>query len=229
MITQTTAPSDTGQSAPSGEPWVSSSKKRPMSRLRGTARRRSVPHLALGAMLVTACAASFVVVSLNLGERTAVLALARTVTVGQVLAEQDLTEVDIGLDPRVAAIEAHQAREVVGETMAASLPSGALLTRDSIGVAALPAAGQAIAALSLKAGQFPPEVSAGAHVSIVFSPHPSGPSAPSAWPGVVTSVTSLPGDSTAVVSVQLSRAAAHEVAAVPVGHLSIVLLPAGGR
>lgn len=234
MITPTTTQRETGQQVSSGAPWVTSDKKRQSSRLRGAARRRNIPYLALGAVLVAVCAASFLVVSLNLGDRTAVLALARAVTVGQVLSKQDLTEVDIGLDPRVRVIEAGRAADVVGATMSATLPSGALLTRESIGVAAVPVPGQAIAALSLKPGQVPAEVSAGAHVSVVLSPHPTAADAtasvsPESWPGVITSVTSPPNEAATVVSVQLSRAAAHEIAAAPVGHLSIVLLPAGGR
>jgi hypothetical protein len=217
-------------------PWVADGKK-PASRLRGTKRRRSIPHLLLGALLVLACAAAFLVVSLNSGNKESVLALARPVAVGQVLTTQDLKQVSVAVDSGVSVVDASQAASVVGKTMSASLPAGALLTVDMVSGAGVPAVGQAIAALSLKAGQFPVEVSPGAHVSVVFVPGQAGaalagppvPDSTTVWPAVVTSVTSPPNQQITVVSVQLSQAAARQIAAVPAGQLSIVMLPGSGQ
>jgi hypothetical protein len=216
--------------------WVADGKK-PASRLRGTKRRRSIPHLLLGALLVLACAAAFLVVSLNSGDKESVLALARPVSVGQVLTAQDLKQVNVAVDPGVSIVGVSQAASVVGKTMSTSLPAGALLTLDAVGGAGFPAAGQALAALSLKAGQFPVEVSPGAHVSVVFVPGQSGaalaspptPDSTTVWPAVVTSVTSPPNQQTTVVSVQVSQAAARQIAAVPAGQLSIAMLPGSGQ
>ncbi|MFI6098181.1 SAF domain-containing protein [Lentzea sp. NPDC051213] len=208
------------------------------SRLRGTGRRRNIPYLLLGVLLVLVCVGTFLLISLNSGDRRPVLALARAVTVGQVLTAQDLRQVNVAVDPGVSVVDAGQAASVVGKTMSTSLPAGALLTPDVVGVAAVPVAGQAIAALSLKPGQFPAEVSAGARVSVVFvlgggavasPPAVSSSDAAAVWPAVVTSVTSPPNDQTTVVSVQLTEAAARQVAAVPVGQLSLVMLSGGGR
>lgn len=233
-----TTTSSAGSSA-SGS-WVADGKK-PVSRLRGTGRRRSVPHLLLGVLLVLACAGAFVVVSLNSGNRQQVLALARPVSVGQVLTAQDLQQVSVAVDPGVSVVDASQAAGVVGKTMSTSLPAGALLTLEAVSGAGIPAEGEAIAALSLKAGQFPPEVSPGAHVSVVFVPGQAGATVSSpptsdslsgsgtVWPAVVTSVTTPPNEQTTVVSVQLPEDAAREVAAVPAGQLSIVMLSGGGR
>ena len=215
--------------------WVADGK--PASRLRGTKRRRSIPHLLLGALLVLTCAAAFLVVSLKSGNKEAVLALARPVAVGQVLTAQDLKQVSVAVDPGVSVVDANQAASVVGKTMSASLPAGALLTLDAVNGAGAPTAGQAIAALSLKAGQVPVEVSPGTHVSVVFVPSQSGaalaspptPDSTTVWPAVVTSVTSPPNQQITVVSVQLSEAAARQIAAVPAGQLSIVMLPGSGQ
>ena len=236
MTTNISTQSDTDRPASSASgSWVADGKK-PTSRLRGTNRRRSVPHLLLGALLVMACAAAFVVVSLNSGDRQPALALARPVSVGQVLTAQDLRQVNVAVEPGVSVVDAGQAASVVGRTMSASLPAGALLTLESVSGAGIPTSGQAIAALSLKPGQFPPEVSPGTHVSVVFVPGQAGAAvsgpptadATTVWPAVVTSVTSPPNEQTTVVSVQLSEAAARQVAAVPAGQLSIVMLSAGG-
>ncbi|CAM3756010.1 SAF domain-containing protein [Kibdelosporangium persicum] len=216
--------------------WVADGKK-PASRLRGTKRRRSVPHLLLGALLVLACAAGFLLVSLNSANRRPVLALAKPVVVGQVLTAQDLKQANVAVDSEVAVVDANQAASLVGKTMSVNLPAGALLTRDAVSGAGVPAAGKALAALALKVGQFPPEVAPGNHVSVVFVPGqtgavPASPPAPdstTAWPAVVTSVTSPPNQQVTVVSVQLSQAAARQIAAVPAGQLSIVMLPGSGQ
>ncbi|MGW4115278.1 SAF domain-containing protein [Actinosynnema sp. NPDC004786] len=216
-------------------PWINDRKKPSASRSRTTGRRRSVPYLLLGVLLVLTCVGGFVLISLNSGDRQAVLALARGVPVGHVLTTQDLRQVNVAVDPGVAVVGADQVATVVGRPMATSLSAGALLTPDAVGAAALPATGQAIAALVLKPGQVPREVGPGARVSVVFVPGQAGTAtSPPAdggmvWPAVVTSVTTPANDQNTVVSVQLSAAAARQVAAVPAGQLSIVMLSAGGR
>jgi hypothetical protein len=220
----------------SAAPWVSEGKKPPASRLRGGNRRRSVPHLLLGALLVLVCAGVFVLVSLNSDNRQPVLALAQSVSIGQVLTAQDLKQVNIALDPGVSVVGAGQAASVVGKTMSTSLSAGALLTPDAVGGSGFPTAGQALTALSLKSGQFPPEVAPGSHVSVVFVPgqdgaavmSPPSPGQSTVWPAVVTSVTPQPNQQITVISVELDEAAAQQIAAVPAGQLSVVLVSGGG-
>lgn len=235
MTTNITAQSEGGRSRSGSGSWVAEGRKS-ASRLRGANRRRSIPYLLLGLLLVLACAGGFAVVSLKAGNRQPVLALARPVAVGQVLTVQDLRQVNVAVDPGVPVVDASQATSLVGKTLSTSLPPGTLLTPSVVIGAGIPAAGQAIAALALKPGQFPPEVSPGAHVSVVFVPgqagsalaSPPSPDASTVWPAVVTSVISPPNEQTTVVSVQLSEGAARQVAAVPAGQLSLVMLSAGG-
>jgi hypothetical protein len=56
-----------------------------------------------------------------------------------------------------------------------------------------------------------------------------GQGAVAVWPGTVTSVTAPANEQTTAVSVLLTETAARQVAAVPTGQLSVVLLPGGGR
>src|SRR6185437_13557728 len=127
------------------------------SRWRGD-QQRSVPHLLAGVLLVLACAVGGVLWSSAAGERQRVLALARPVSVGQVLSPADLREVSIALDPGMSTVAASQAPGVVGRSMATSLPAGSLLTPEVLGSALVPGEGQAITALALKPGMFPPEL-----------------------------------------------------------------------
>ncbi|WP_245887541.1 hypothetical protein [Umezawaea tangerina] len=177
------------------------------------------------------------VISLHSGDRVPVLALARAVQVGHVVTLQDLRQVAVAVDQGVAVVDAEQTSTVVGRPMATSLSAGTLLTPDAVGSAAIPPGGQAIAALALKTGQFPPEIGAGARVFVVAvaGPTSTATSAPAdgggaVWPAVVTSVTAPASEQITVVSVQLTEPEARQVAAIPAGRLSIVLLPtAGGR
>lgn len=236
-MTNTTTQPDTNRPTTSAiGTWTTGSRK-PASRLRPTKRRRSTPHLLLGALLVLACAATFLVVSLSSGSKQSVLALAQPVSVGQVLTAQDLKQVNVAVDPGVSVVDANQAASVVGKTLSENLPAGALLTLNEVSGSGVPANGQALAALSLKAGQFPVEVSPGAHVSVVFVPGQAGaglaspptPDSITVWPAVVTSVTTPPNQQITVVSVQVTQAAARQIAAIPAGQFAVVMLPGSGQ
>src|SRR5213592_3360002 len=105
VTTNTTQPNTDRPTRSATGSWVADGTK-PASRLRGTKRRRSVPHLLLGALLVLACAAAFLVVSLNSGNRETVLALARPVALGHLLTAQDLKQVSVAVDPGVSVVDA---------------------------------------------------------------------------------------------------------------------------
>lgn len=226
------------RSTPGSEsPWVGERKKTTNgSRLRG-GRRRRIPHLVLGALLVLACAGGFVLVSVTAGDRQPALALARPVVVGHVLTAPDLRVVNIAVDPGVAIVSGSQASHVVGRVVATSLPAGTLLTPAVLGGGSMPGAGHAVAALALKAGQFPPEIAPGARVSVVSVPSATAASTGSAtssgsartWAATVVSVSGRANEQTTVVSVELGESDALEVAAMPAGQVSVVMLAAGGR
>ena len=194
-------------------------------------RRRRVPHLVLGALLVVVCAVSFAVIAGRVDHRTEVLALARSVTVGQRLSAADMRPVRASVETGVTTIPATDLDQAVGRTMAVSLPAGALLAPAELGPAQLPA-GQAITALAVRAGQMPPDLAASEHIVLV--PVPSNGAGGSAsttasgamWSGVVVAVQPPSGGQEAtVVSVQLAAADARTVAALPTGQINIVLVP----
>lgn len=208
-------------------------------------RRRSVPHLLVGALLVVACAVGFAVAAAGIDHRASVLALARAVTLGQRLTSGDVRSVRVSAESGVATIPASQLSTVVGQTAAVSLPAGALLTRSELGPVDLPP-GQALVAVAVKSGQAPPGLAAGEHVLLVLavagnttdggsgvtgaggtaSSAGSAGSTSGPWPGVVAGVE--PANSTVdttVVSVQLTADAARVVAGLPAGRVDLVLVP----
>lgn len=201
--------------------------------VRTPGRRRSPAHLALGALLVVVCALGFAVAASRLDHRSSVLALARPVTVGQVLSAADLRVVPVSVGSGVDSIPASASGSVVGRSMAVSLPAGALLTRAELGSATVPGAGDAIAALAVKPGQFPPDLAAGAHVHLIATAN-AGPQAnavpgvPSAgWAATVTGVQALDSGQGSVVTVLLGEADALRVAALGSGLVSVVVVAGG--
>lgn len=193
-------------------------------------RRRSVPHLVVGAVMVTTCAAGGIWWSAQAGNRDLALVLARPVALGDALAAPDLREVSVALDGTVDAIPADEAPSVVGQRLAVSLPAGALLPRHALGVPAGPPAGRAVAALALESGQASPDLNAGVPVLVVLNAGPNAESPGAAtmpvggWRGLVTNVTDLPTGTGRVVSIELGVDDARRVAAAPTGRLSLVVV-----
>lgn len=228
---------------PASDPWTST------SRAVVPTRRRSVPHLLLGILLVLACAVGALVLALQFSGSRPVLATTRAVTVGQVLTAADIRQVSLPVDSDVRAVDANSASALIGRPVAASLPAGALLTPESLGGAGAPPPGQAIVAVALEPGRLPLEVAPGDRVSLVApgpgpgpAPAPvpvpvpvpanggtaSGRAVPRSWPGVVTSVEQSDTGQQTVVSVQLPEGLAREVAAAPPAQLAVVLTAAAG-
>jgi SAF domain len=219
---------------------------RPAPQLRvGPPPRERRPALAVAAVvliLVSAAIAATVVV--RAGDRSEVLAVARTVPVGQQLTASDLKRVRISTDPGLHAIPVSAAPQVVGKVAATTLLPGTLLTPEQLGASQLPGPGQAIVGLDLKGAQMPvpaERLQPGAKVRVVATPSPSGaPAAEGASLG-----TPGPGrvlvDQAEVFSVQAvaARDAVHvavvvaqpDVArvlrAAAVGQVGLAVLPAG--
>ena len=225
----------TTQKPASANAWASRDGKSP-SRLSGGNRRRSVPYLLLGVLLVVVCAAGGVFAGMQLGDRESVLALACPVAVGQILTPQDLKQVSLAADSGMDVIQASAVSTVVGQPVAFGLPAGSLVTRSVLGAPQIPAQGKAIAAVVLKPGQFPPDLSPGTTVAVLAGPGQStttgtatGSGQTSSWTAVVTGIAARENEQTTVVSLQLSESDARALASSPAGQLSLVAIAGGGR
>jgi len=199
---------------------------RPDNRMPRARRRRSVPHLVLGVLLVVGCGLGFAAVALQLGGLQAVLVVARDVPVGRVIEPGDVRVVRLATDPGVDVVLAASAGTVVGQAAAVPLTAGMVLTRAAVGLARVPGPGQGVAAVALKAGQFPPGLSTGASVAVLLGSatdaRPAGSGSVVSLPAVVVAVD---GGEPTVVSMQLPERDARQVAAAPAGSVSLALLP----
>ncbi|OLT44107.1 hypothetical protein BJF85_20600 [Saccharomonospora sp. CUA-673] len=204
----------------------------------GTGRRRRVPYLVLGSLLVVVCAAGAIVAVQQAGDREPMLALARPVEVGHVLAPQDLRQVPMSVDSGADLVPASQSSSVLGQPVAYSLPSGALLSHSALGSPQIPPAGQGVVAVALEAGHVPPGISPGTTVSVIVTPDSGASTADGSaqdassagpWDAAVVDVEPAAHDQSTVVSLQLPTASARQVASMPPGQLSLVVVARGGR
>jgi hypothetical protein len=234
VITSVSTTEDSSNKDLSASVWGGRDSGKTRSRLSGANLRRSVPHLLLGVLLVVVCSVVGVLGGMQMGDREGVLALARPVAVGQVLSTQDLKQVSMATDSGIDVISVAAASTVVGRPIAFSLPAGSLVTPAVLGASQVPAQGKVIAALGLKAGQFPPELTPGTTV-LVFSIPQQGTTAgtqngqTSVWPAVVTGIASQGIEQTTVVSLELSRSDARAMASAHMGQLSVMAVSGGGR
>jgi hypothetical protein len=95
------------------------------------------------------------------------LALARTVSAGQVVGDGDLKVVDLAGASGLNALPASQRSKIVGRATTIRLQAGSLVPPDAVGRPDGLGPGQALVALGLKGGQYPPGLRVGDHVMVV--------------------------------------------------------------
>jgi hypothetical protein len=201
-------------------------------------RRRRMPYLALGALLLVVCALGFAYAAAQLGGRISVLAVTRPMKAGQVIMAADLTTVPAADDVRLGLIRATAARTVVGRPAAVPLLPGTLLTRSHVGHTQDPPVGRVTASLALKPGQYPQGLQPGSSVAMFVSPtattnagqvDASEAVMPTRLPAVVRSVD-LAGDGqgNTVVTVELNASDAGRLAGAAAGGVFLIqTAPAG--
>ncbi len=200
----------------------------------GLRRRRSTPHLLLGAVLVVVCGLAFAVTALRVDPRTPVLAVAGPVPAGHVLTDADLAVVRIVPDAGLATLPEAQRSQVVGRTVRLPLAAHSLLSEDVLGPAAWPPAGQSLIAVAVKAGRVPVGVAAGAQVLVLVVPGSStsggAGASPSAGPQARATVVAVaPADASgaSVVSLLMTSTDAVRIAAAA-GEVALVVQGGAG-
>lgn len=199
-------------------------------------RRRQMPWIVAGVVLVVGCALAFGLASLRATGGEEVLAVAVPVPAGQALTAGDLRAVRVspapGLQPVAATVEA----TMLGRPAAVTLVPGTLLTGADVGASSAAAAGTAVAAMALKTGAYPPSLGPGAQVEVVpVATTTSGAATPLTGQlrpvvAVVMGVEAAPAGSSAdaVVSLQVDPSDAAEVAQLgAAGQAVLVQLPVG--
>jgi hypothetical protein len=195
-------------------------------------RRRSTPHVVVGALLVLVCALAFAVTALRVDPRTGVLALARSVPAGHSLSAADLTVVRIVPDAALTVLAEDQQSSVVGHTVRVPVAANTLLSQEMLGPVAWPPEGQSLVAVSVKPGRAPDGLAAGAHVLVLDVPRQANAASSRDGPAIrvaatVVSVGVADGSGASVVSLLMSSSDAIPVAAAS-GDVALVVQGEGG-
>lgn len=136
--------------------------------IEGSSQSRNFYGVGIRAVIVLALTIAGVVVFTRVGDRQAVLAVARPVPAGQVIDDTDIRDVRLSTDPGVRTVVASDRDRVVGMVAKVTLVPGTTLAWDSLSPqSAALASNEAVVGISLKPGTFPKELRAGDRVQVV--------------------------------------------------------------
>ncbi|MET9879251.1 SAF domain-containing protein [Actinacidiphila glaucinigra] len=146
----------------------------PVAAPRMVRQRRHRPGLiALSVALIAAGGLSGAVLYSSSGHRTAVVVVARDVSVGSRIAETDLATASIALDPTVQSVKASRVTGLVGQRAATDLKAGSLLAPSQVTDQTLIGPGEQLVGVSVKPSQLPATpLVPGEQVLVVSTPDP---------------------------------------------------------
>ena len=205
-------------------------------------RRRRPALWTAGAALVAAGALAAAALVGRAGDRLDVLAVARTVPVGQAITADDLAVARVAADPALQPLSAGQRDRVVGLIAAVELRPGSLLTAGEVTDVAVPGPGQQVVGVSAGSGQLPARgLRPGDRVVLVPVPGDSAGAAGGSGtatdgpagepiPAQVVQVGPADANGRSTVDVLVGDQLGPRVAALAsTGRVALVLVPVGAR
>ncbi len=141
-------------------------------------RKRRLPEMAAGLLLVAVCALGALWWQASSTERQPVLALRNAVERGEVIQLDDLQVVSIDTDQPIAVLADTRSAEIIGRVARTDLAAGSLVTPQQFSTSSTLGLGQGVVGMALEAGQFPSlSLSPGDAVSVVLTQSPGDPRA----------------------------------------------------
>ena len=141
-------------------------------------RKRRMPEMAGGLLLVVVCALGALWWQTSSTERQPVLALRNPIERGDLVQLDDLQIVSIDTDQAIAVLADTEAAQVVGRVARTDLAAGTLVTPDQFSSSSTLGVDDGVVGLALDPGQFPSlSLAPGDAVSVVLTPSPSDPRA----------------------------------------------------
>ena len=144
-------------------------------------RRRQLPLVVVGVLLVLGCALAFADASLHMGSREEVLVVAQPISAGQMLTTADLQSAQVSTGSGVQVVPASEEASVVGRSVAVPLVPGALLTRTEVGSSSAVGSDSDVVAVGLKSGAYPPDLAPGDRVQVIPVSSSSSGSGSESW------------------------------------------------
>jgi hypothetical protein len=130
---------------------------------------RNRGRIAAGATLLAVSAVLGALLYGNLGNRTAVLVVARDVAPGKVVEDRDVKVVNVAADAGVTTMPASQRASVVGRRATARLLAGSLVAPASVGDGPSVPSGSTVIGAVVKPGQYPVGLREGDEVIVLIA------------------------------------------------------------
>jgi hypothetical protein len=198
-------------------------------------RNPRLPLATLGVALVLGGALVFALVTMHTASGEEVLTVTHPLPAGSVINASDLGTVRLSGATSLAPIPATDEGAVIGRSVAVPVVGGSLLAESDLGSSSALTSGTEEVALALHAGQYPPDLTAGAKVDVVPVPSSSGLASSSgitpptsAIAATVSAVATAPSGSTANVIISLvvpAKSADGVLALTAIGAASLAELP----
>ena len=191
---------------------------------------RNRTRIAVGTLVMIACALGIGILFATVADRSPVLVVAQPVRAGEVIEQGDLREQLVDSSASGSTIAASQRSAIVGRPAAVDLVAGSFLAPGQLAEGPTAGTGQAVIGATLKEGQYPIEISDGAKVLAVVLPSESADPAPTTTPSptAATVVGIRPLDDGGGIAISLAVAPERSSALAIAGarsRLTIVLAP----
>ena len=191
--------------------------------------RRNRPRIAVGLAISAVCIIGVVAVVARGADRQQVLTLAQDLAAGSTIGAEDVVAVELPASSPLPMILAKEQRDIIGQSIAVSLPKGTLLNRSLLTNEARVPGGMALVGVVLDPGQYPTDLSIGDTVELVqTAPLAAGPAATvtNLGTGEVRQVKKpATGGKALVVSLLVPKANADAIAAAGAqGRISLVVV-----
>lgn len=185
-----------------------------------TARNRG--RMAAGVFALALAALLAVLVYGNVGERHAVLAVARTVDPGQVITAEDLKVVRVASDPDVHTVASSERSTVIGQRASIRLLPGSLLSPEAVTKGDVIGAGFSVIGAIVKPGQYPLGLRSGDEVDVVVIGGATGDRPIGA---TIVDVSSTGGSNGTAISLAVPEEAATRLAAAGADSRLLLMVP----
>lgn len=193
------------------------------------AMRRNRPRVAVGLAISAVCILGVVAVVARGADRQQVLTLAHDLPAGSTIDADDVVAVELPTDSPLPVVLATEQPDIVGQSIAVSLPAGTLLNRSMVTDEARVPDTMALLGVVLDPGQYPTDLRIGDTVELVqTAPRAAGTAATvtNLGTGDVRQVEEPPtGGKALVVSLLVAKAKADVIAAAGAeGRISLVVV-----
>ncbi|MEU6972115.1 SAF domain-containing protein [Kitasatospora aureofaciens] len=139
----------------------------------GPRRSRRPALIAVGVALAAVGGLTSAYLNVRAAHRVEVIAVARPIPAGKIIAADDLKSASVIPDPALHPVPLSRASDILGKAAAADLPAGTLVTDASVRTGQPLRAGKDVVGVLAKVGQLPAQsLQAGDEVQVVSTPGP---------------------------------------------------------